>query len=434
MSQITDNVQHRDDLAAQPIGGGQDNQTITTPLPDGISQHADEVAHQHASTDEDGQPTMDEAAFADAQLTLRALVSTKEAGVIIGKGGKNVASLREATGVKAGVSKVVPGVHDRVLTVTGALGAVTTAYTQIAQTFLDNPLHVNDNNAPNVAPGGAPAPPTLRLLISHNLMGTIIGRSGLKIKMIQDASHCRMVASKEMLPQSTERVVEVTGEIANLHRAVWEIGKCLVEDWERGVGTVLYNPAVRLSATSTVVAPTLANGVIPAQGTPGNYLRSHRAPRTGNPSLDFAPHGGLDPNDGYGMPMHTGPGSNSMLPPHAHGDPSLVGGSNNGGGNDYKTRNISIPADLVGCVIGKAGGKITEIRRASGSKIAIAKEHDDAGERMLTVSGPAANTDKALFLIFREVEAEKERRNAAGSGPAGDAMTPGDGAGNSSDI
>lgn len=57
-------------------------------------------------------------------LTLRALVSTKDAGVIIGKAGKNVADLREQTGVKAGVSKVIPGVHDRVLTVTGSVEAV----------------------------------------------------------------------------------------------------------------------------------------------------------------------------------------------------------------------------------------------------------------------------------------------------------------------
>jgi hypothetical protein len=42
-------------------------------------------------------------------LTLRALVSTRDAGVIIGKGGKNVADLREQTGVKAGVSRVVTG-------------------------------------------------------------------------------------------------------------------------------------------------------------------------------------------------------------------------------------------------------------------------------------------------------------------------------------
>lgn len=38
--------------------------------------------------------------------------------------GKNVAELRDATGVKAGVSKVVQGVHDRVLTVVGSLQSV----------------------------------------------------------------------------------------------------------------------------------------------------------------------------------------------------------------------------------------------------------------------------------------------------------------------
>ena len=57
-------------------------------------------------------------------LTLRALVGTKEAGIIIGKGGKNVADLREQTGVKAGVSKVVTGVHERVLSVSGSVQGV----------------------------------------------------------------------------------------------------------------------------------------------------------------------------------------------------------------------------------------------------------------------------------------------------------------------
>jgi heterogeneous nuclear rnp K-like protein 2 len=57
-------------------------------------------------------------------LTLRALVSTRDAGVIIGKGGKNVADLREQTGVKAGVTKVVPGVHERVLSISGSVESV----------------------------------------------------------------------------------------------------------------------------------------------------------------------------------------------------------------------------------------------------------------------------------------------------------------------
>lgn len=315
----------------------------------------------------------EEVNFADAQLTLRALVSTKEAGIIIGKAGKNVAELRDSTGVKAGVSKVVPGVHDRVLTITGTLTAVTEAYTQIAQTFLENPLNNADSsNTMTLA--------TLRLLVSHNLMGTIIGRQGAKIKMIQDFSGARMVASKEMLPQSTERIVELQGEIADIEKALWEVGKCLVEDWERGVGTVLYNPAVRLSPTSTVVAPTLANGVVPAQGAPGNYLRSHRAPRTGNPSLDF------------------------------NGTEQVSGSSSNG---EYKTQNISIPAEMVGCIIGKGGSKITEIRRSSGSKIAIAKDHDESNERLFTISGAPANNEKALFLIYQQLESEKARRQSS---------------------
>jgi predicted RNA-binding protein YlqC (UPF0109 family) len=72
--------------------------------------------------DNEQAPTEEE--YAASQVTLRALVTTKEAGVIIGKQGKNVADLRDQTGVKAGVSKVVPGVHDRVLTVTGSLESV----------------------------------------------------------------------------------------------------------------------------------------------------------------------------------------------------------------------------------------------------------------------------------------------------------------------
>lgn len=62
--------------------------------------------------------------YGGSQVTLRALVSTKEAGIIIGRQGKNVAELRGANGIKAGVSKVVPNIHDRVLTISGSLDGV----------------------------------------------------------------------------------------------------------------------------------------------------------------------------------------------------------------------------------------------------------------------------------------------------------------------
>ena len=78
------------------------------------------------SNGEDRPKTEEE--YAEAQLTLRAIVTSREAGVIIGKAGKNVAELRDETGVRAGVSKAVPGVHDRILAVTGALAGISKAY------------------------------------------------------------------------------------------------------------------------------------------------------------------------------------------------------------------------------------------------------------------------------------------------------------------
>lgn len=100
----------------------------------------------------DGEPApRTDEEYAQAQLTLRAIVSSKEAGIIIGKGGKNVAELRDETGVKAGVSKVVQGVHDRILTITGTCDAVAKAYMIVTRSLIESP--------PAMGMGGAPQGP-----------------------------------------------------------------------------------------------------------------------------------------------------------------------------------------------------------------------------------------------------------------------------------
>ncbi|EIW64387.1 cytoplasmic protein [Trametes versicolor FP-101664 SS1] len=285
-------------------------------------------------------------------LTLRALVSTKDAGVIIGKAGKNVAELRDQTGVKAGVSKVIPGVHERVLTVTGTVEGVAKAYSLIVSQLVSA-----SPSSPTMSPTSSPTT-AIRLLISHNLMGSVIGRNGLKIKAIQDSSGARMVASKDMLPQSTERIVEVQGSSESIGRAIEEIGRCLLEDWERGVGTVLFHPGAGEERSGRRTHPT--------------NRRSNGDVRRTSPS----------------------PSSPSSSPP-----------------TNLRTQNISIPSDMVGCIIGRNGTKITEIRRLSGSKISIAKEpHDETGERMFTIVGTPEANEKALFLLYNQLESEKERR------------------------
>lgn len=339
----------------------------------------------HHGSDDIPQRSPEE--YAAASLTLRAIVSSKEAGVIIGKAGQNVAELRDKTGVRAGVSKVVPGVHDRVLTVTGPLDGIANAYGLVADALL--------KGAPAMGMGGVVANPNthpVRLLISHNQMGTIIGRQGLKIKHIQDSSGVRMVAQKEMLPQSTERIVEVQGTPEGIQKAVWEIGRCLIDDEQRGYGTVLYNPAVRNQT-----------GAAPATNGGGSFGAPRSFARTGNGS-DFS-----DASPRYNRRSDAGAAPAPQLGPVPTGED----------GEDISTQNISIPADMVGCIIGRGGSKISEIRKSSGARISIAKApHDDSGERMFTITGSATANEKALYLLYENLEAEKMRRSQL---PAGEA-------------
>jgi heterogeneous nuclear rnp K-like protein len=222
-------------------------------------------------------------------------------------------------------------------------------------------------------------------------MGTIIGRQGLKIKHIQDASGVRMVAQKEMLPQSTERIVEVQGTPEGIEKAVWEIGKCLVDDWQRGTGTVLYNPVVRVQVGSGPLPPAVSSG------GPGAFGVSSRPfNRTGS-GADFTD------NRGYNR-MQDGAARGGGIPMVTED------------GEEVQTQNISIPADMVGCIIGRGGSKISEIRKSSGARISIAKApHDETGERMFTIMGSAAANEKALYLLYENLEAEKGRRQQISS-------------------
>ena len=218
-------------------------------------------------------------------------------------------------------------------------------------------------------------------------MGTIIGRQGLKIKHIQDVSGVRMVAQKEMLPQSTERIVEVQGTPDGIQKATWEIGKCLIDDWQRSTGTVLYNPAVRAEAGR---GGSLNQNV----GPPPPYGAQRSYNRTGN-GADFSDNAGGSYN------RRSNSESGNRGPPTVTED-----------GEEIQTRNISIPSDMVGCIIGRGGSKISEIRKSSGARISIAKApHDETGERMFTIMGSDAANEKALYLLYENLEAEKMRRS-----------------------
>jgi heterogeneous nuclear rnp K-like protein len=88
----------------------------------------DGASTKNPKSEDDEQSKGDEDAEQPAAdvtpVSLRAIVTTKDAGVIIGKGGKNVNEIREQSGAKVTISEIVPGAVERILTVTGPLDTV----------------------------------------------------------------------------------------------------------------------------------------------------------------------------------------------------------------------------------------------------------------------------------------------------------------------
>jgi heterogeneous nuclear rnp K-like protein 2 len=398
----------------------------------------------------------------EGSVTLRVLLNSKGAGVVIGKGGKTVEEMREFSGAKAGVSKQVEGVNDRILTISGTIDQSAKAVHFLASTLVDTPCMTFQPPLP-------PSHTLVRLLVPNSIMGSVIGRSGQRIKQIQENNGVRLVAAKEPLPNSTERLTDISGTPEGIEGASRDIAQSLHEEWERvAASTVLYDPRVRQRGGS--VHPS-HNHVSPAHGLPAHSLHpSHLAGNSNHPGLGPQQHqqsrgvtnmgmnhlhsahtGGINSMSGVSslgpyqrssfhlaatqmiasLPTmnlapsgSTGlghPGNNNMaryppmhqhrLRPHHHPNQSLhqeyIPKSDD---PNAITQTIAIPSDMVGCIIGKGGSRIGAIREHSGSKISVSKVPNSTGERIFTIVGTRSQNDVALKMLYEQLAEEKERR------------------------
>ncbi|KAJ3003043.1 RNA binding protein, heterogenous nuclear RNP-K like protein [Thoreauomyces humboldtii] len=322
-------------------------------------------------------------------LTLRALVSTREAGVIIGKAGKNVAEVRDATGVKAGVSKVHQGVHERVLTVAGSIDALSKAFFLVAKHLLDNPISESPRTpaAPQQTPFGDFA--TVRLLVAHQLMGSVIGKGGSRIRDIQEESGAKITVSKDILPQSTERTVEIYGYAESIQIAVYQIGECILNDIDRVNGTIFYSPENRIGG-----------------GDLEQLGRGHNDRRRSN---NNATHQRRPSGDAATIPGSTNPAPRRSS--NRNGSASAAG-QQRPVSDDDRVESLGIPVELVGSIIGRGGSFINAIRKASGARLRIEEVAEGQHERVVTITGPEQATKTALEMIYAQLEAEKHKRIA----------------------
>lgn len=360
-----------------------------------------------------------------AWIHIRAVISSPEAATIIGKGGENVSNIRKQSGAKCTVSDYQKGAVERILTVSGVVDAVAKAFGLIIRTL---------NNEPLTEPSSAQSKTyPLRLLIPHVLIGSIIGKGGVRIREIQEASGARLNASDSCLPLSTERSLVVMGVADAVHIATYYVGSTLLEQLnERFGGPAASAYATRSGGPAGVVPGGMQ--VVPycPQPAGGNFghrenygrrpdPRSHHMPP--NPyAQQYPPHGAV-PQPAANAPMHYPPqtpggyGTGPHMPPHAAGHPA---GPHPHAGPAAQpmhgaiagaplTQQIFIPNDMVGAIIGKGGQKINEIRQISGSVIKINEPQDNSNERLVTITGTEECNRMALYMLYSRLESEKHR-------------------------
>ncbi|KAG5834828.1 hypothetical protein ANANG_G00265730 [Anguilla anguilla] len=171
-----------------------------------LEQQEEETTFSNTDTNgkRPAEDTEEEQAFkrsrnTDEMVELRILLQSKNAGAVIGKGGKNIKALR--TDYSASVSVPDSSGPERILSVSADIETIGDILLKIIPT-LEEYQHYS----------GIDFDCELRLLIHQSLAGSIIGVKGAKIKELRENTQTTIKLFQECCPQSTDRVVLVGGK------------------------------------------------------------------------------------------------------------------------------------------------------------------------------------------------------------------------------
>ncbi|XP_042301635.1 poly(rC)-binding protein 3 isoform X15 [Anolis sagrei] len=294
-------------------------------------------------------------------LTIRLLMHGKEVGSIIGKKGETVKKMREESGARINISE--GNCPERIVTITGPTDAIFKAFAMIAYKFEEDIINSMSNSTATSKP-----PVTLRLVVPASQCGSLIGKGGSKIKEIRESTGAQVQVAGDMLPNSTERAVTISGTPDAIIQCVKQICVVMLE-------------AYTIQGQYAIPHPD--------QLTKLHQLAMQQTP--------FTPLGQTTPAfPGEKLPLHSSEEAQNLMGQSSGLDASPPA----------STHELTIPNDLIGCIIGRQGTKINEIRQMSGAQIKIANATEGSSERQITITGTPANISLAQYLINARLTSE----------------------------
>ncbi|XP_015415071.1 PREDICTED: poly(rC)-binding protein 2 isoform X12 [Myotis davidii] len=295
-------------------------------------------------------------------LTIRLLMHGKEVGSIIGKKGESVKKMREESGARINISE--GNCPERIITLAGPTNAIFKAFAMIIDKLEEDISSSMTNSTAASRP-----PVTLRLVVPASQCGSLIGKGGCKIKEIRESTGAQVQVAGDMLPNSTERAITIAGIPQSIIECVKQICVVMLE--------------------------TLS------QSPPKGVTIPYRPKPSSSPVI-FA--------GGQLTKLHQLAMQQSHFP-MTHGNTGFSAGLD--ASAQTTSHELTIPNDLIGCIIGRQGAKINEIHQMSGAQIKIANPVEGSTDRQVTITGSAASISLAQYLINVSLENAKPSSQAA---------------------
>ncbi|CAH8465156.1 unnamed protein product [Heterobilharzia americana] len=353
------------------------------------------------------------------KVELRFLISTKAAGVIIGKGGENIKKIREEYSVKV----TIPDSNgpERVLVLDGDLGS-------IVEIFRENLEKMQNSREDGV---------DLRLLVHHSQAGCVIGRGGYKIKELREQSGLHTLKVYQMLcPCSTDRVIQLVGDVGKVINCLQSIAELLegappkgsrqnydarnVDETTSpeygGWGLNSQGSGLNLVRSRNVANANYTQNNILATGIfGGGASGAHVAGRGGGQaaSVNQALTGGLPHASAAAMLAATGgqtaggpnagPGGDAAATAAAMVAAGFMRGLPNRMAMSILTpttsTQVSVSNKMIGAIMGRSGCRINQVRHESNADIKISKQEPGVEDRIITITGTPEQIQNAQFLL-----------------------------------
>ncbi|KAM1009650.1 hypothetical protein FF1_045063 [Malus domestica] len=421
----------------------------------------------------------------DAEDTVyRYLCPVKKIGSIIGRGGEIVKQLRVDTKSKIRIGETVPGSEERVVTIYSASdetngfedGGTYVAPAQDALFKVHDRVIAEDthNNIDEEADGsgGGGHHVTARLLVPSDQIGCIIGKGGQIVQNIRSETGAQIrILKEDHLPScalNSDELVQISGEAPLVKKALFQIASRLHDNPSRSQH--LLTSSVPMYSGGSLMGPSGGPplmGIAPMmgpygggyKGDVGDWSRSlYSAPRDEASSKEFsirlvcptANIGGVIGKGGTIInQIRQDSGAVIKVDSSAtEGDDCLITVSakeffedtfsatieaavrlqprcsekveRDSGIVSFTTR-LLVPTSRIGCLIGKGGAIVTEMRRLTKANIRILSKENlpkiaSEDDEMVQISGDLDIVKDALIQVVTRLRANIFDREGGMSG------------------